>query len=313
MSPGGWGRRSAAAAVGVLGDRLVGEPPDGVHPLVGFGRVMRSVEAAVWRDARWPGVAYAAAGVGLGAGAGALAGTTAGATTLAVGGRALGRAATAVGHALASGDLETARSLLPSLVGRDPAALDEKEMARAVVESVAENTVDAVVAPALWAAAAGPAGALGYRAANTLDALVGHRSVRHRRFGWASARLDDLAGWGPARVTAALVAAVRPRSAPAIWEAVRRDAPAHPSPNAGVAEAAFAAALGLRLGGVNSYAGRIELRPSLGTGRPPEATDIGRAVHLASDVGLALAAGLVLVPLPVRRLARRRGPAGGGR
>jgi len=100
---------------------------------------MRSVEAAVWSDARWPGVAYAAAGIGLGAGAGGMAGTTAGATVLAVGGRALGRAGTAVGRALASGDLEEARSLLPALVGRDAAGLDEKEMARAVVESVSEG------------------------------------------------------------------------------------------------------------------------------------------------------------------------------
>jgi len=272
---------------------------------------MRSVEAAVWSDARWPGVAYAAAGIGLGAGAGGMAGTTAGATVLAVGGRALGRAGTAVGRALASGDLEEARSLLPALVGRDAAGLDEKEMARAVVESVAENTVDAVVAPALWAVAGGAAGALGYRAANTLDALVGHRSARHGRFGWASARVDDLAGWAPARVTAALVATVRPRSATAVWEAVRRDAPAHPSPNAGVAEAAFAAALGLRLGGVSRYGGRVDLRPSLGTGRPPEPADIRRAVHLASDVGLALAGALALAPLPFRTRARRT--AGRGR
>ena len=124
-----------------------------------------------------------------------------------------------------------------------------------------------------------------YRAVNTLDAMVGHRSPRYERYGWASARLDDVAGWVPARVTAALVAAARPRSAAAVWTAVRTQAPAHPSPNAGVAEAAFAAALGLRLGGESRYGDRVEIRPPLGTGRPAEPADIARAVALARDVG----------------------------
>lgn len=288
-SPGG---RPFATAVGLVGDRLVGEPPAAVHPVVAFGRVMRALEAWLWRDGRATGVGYTAAGTALGTAAGWLVGTTAGATAVAAGGEALACAAAAVGDAVERGDLDEARVLLPALVGRDPDGLDEKEIVRAVVESVAENTVDAVVAPALWAAAAGAPGALGYRAVNTLDALVGHRTPRYSRFGWASARLDDAAGWIPARVTAALVAAVRPRSAAAVWEAARRDAPLHPSPNAGVAEAAFAAALGLRLGGANSYGGRVELRPSLGSGRPPEVADIGHAVRLASDVGWALTAAL---------------------
>jgi adenosylcobinamide-phosphate synthase len=178
--------------------------------------------------------------------------------------------------------------------------MDDKEVARAAVESVAENTVDAIVAPALWAAAAGPGGALGYRAVNTADAMVGHRSDRYERYGWASARLDDAAGWAPARVTAALVAAVRPRSAAAVWSAVQRDAPAHPSPNAGVAEAAFAAALAVRLGGTNVYDHGVEVRAPLGDGPPPEAADVGRAVRLSSDVAWALAAGLVLIGHGVR-------------
>jgi adenosylcobinamide-phosphate synthase len=246
-------------------------------------------------------VAHAVAGVGLGLAAGRLVGSTALATWVAVAGRALGAAATEVGAALDGGDLPRARSLLPGLVGRDPTDLDEKELARAVVESVAENTVDAVVAPALWAALLGAPGALGFRAVNTLDAMVGHRSARYGRYGWASARLDDLAGWVPARVTAGLVAFVRPTAAPAVWTAVRTQAPAHPSPNAGVAEAAFAAALGLCLGGENHYcepggsgatARRVELRPPLGTGRPAEAGDIARAVDLSRDVSLALACAL---------------------
>lgn len=287
-------RRPLAASVGILADRVLGEPPASVHPVVGFGRVMRAVEQAGYADARGPGAAHAALGVGIGVGAGALVGSAAVATYVAVGGRALADAAAAVAGALELGELERARSLLPALVGRDPDGLDEKEVARAVVESVAENTVDAVVAPALWAAVLGAPGALGYRAVNTLDAMVGHRSARHRNYGWASARADDFAAWVPARATAALVAAVRPSSASAVWQAVRTQAPAHPSPNAGVAEAAFAAALGLRLGGENRYGETVEVRPPLGTGRPPEPADIARAVTLSRDVSLALAGLLAL-------------------
>jgi adenosylcobinamide-phosphate synthase len=287
-------RRLVGAAAGILGDRLLGEPPPAVHPVVAFGRVMRAVERRLYRDGRAAGVLHAAVGAGLGLSAGAVTRSTAVATSVAVGGRALADAASAVGAALGAGDIDAARALLPALVGRDPAGLDEKEVARAVVESVAENTVDAVVAPALWGAVLGAPGALGYRAVNTLDAMVGHRSARHCNYGWASARLDDVAGWVPARVTAALVAVVRPAAAAGVWTAVRTQAPAHPSPNAGVAEAAFAAALGLRLGGENRYGESVEIRPPLGTGRPAEPGDIAGAVALSLDVSLALAAGLAL-------------------
>ena len=146
----------------------------------------------------------------------------------------------------------------------------------------------------LWALAAGAPGALGYRAVNTLDAMVGHRSDRYERYGWASARLDDVANWIPGRVTAVLVAAARPGRAAAVARTVRRDAHHHPSPNAGVAEAAFAAALGLTLGGTNRYGDRVEHRATLGDGRPPEAGDIAAAVRLADDVALVLALVLVL-------------------
>ncbi|HXW77909.1 MAG TPA: CobD/CbiB family cobalamin biosynthesis protein, partial [Acidimicrobiales bacterium] len=192
--------------------------------------------------------------------------------------------------ALAEGDEKRARELLPALVGRDPTGLDVAEIARAVVESVAENTVDAVVAPALWAAVAGAPGAFGYRAVNTMDAMVGHRSPRYLNYGWASARLDDLANWVPARCTAALVALVRPGSAREIRRAVAMQAPAHPSPNAGVAEAAFAVALGIRLGGANRYGEQTEVRPQLGWGRGAQPDDIAQAVRLSRDVGTALAA-----------------------
>jgi adenosylcobinamide-phosphate synthase len=305
---------AGAAATGLLLDRAVGEPwPGPAHPVAAFGAAMQWVERHLYGDSIGRGAVHAAVGVGLGAAAGSALGSTAVATALATalatGGRGLAEAAENVAAALHAGDLERARCLLPALVGRNPAQLDEKEIARAVVESVAENTVDAIVAPGLWAAAAGAPGALGYRAVNTLDAMVGHRSSRYLRYGWASARLDDVVAWLPARVTAGLVAMARPRSAAAVWHAVRNDAPAHPSVNAGVAEAAFAAALGLRLGGVNTYGERTELRPSLGSGRPPEAGDIARAVRLSEHVTLTLAAVLAGVALVAGRrtgtMARR--------
>jgi adenosylcobinamide-phosphate synthase len=125
-----------------------------------------------------------------------------------------------------------------------------------------------------------------------MDAMVGHRSPRYAQFGTWSARADDVANYVPARLTALLVALVRLRRASRVLHAVRRDAPAHPSPNAGVAEAAFAAALGVQLGGTLRYGERIEHRPLLGVGRRPEADDIVRAVRLASDVEWLLVAAL---------------------
>ncbi|MBW3653027.1 MAG: cobalamin biosynthesis protein, partial [Actinobacteria bacterium] len=165
-------------------------------------------------------------------------------------------------------------------------------IARAVVESVAENTSDAVVGTLLWGAVGGPAGVAAHRAANTLDAIVGHRSPRYERFGWAAARLDDVLGWPAARAGAGLT--VLCGSAPwRTWRVLRRDGGAHPSPNAGRMEAAFAGALGIRLGGPLSYDGRAELRPALGDGRAPVASDIRRAIGLSARVGAAALAASV--------------------
>jgi adenosylcobinamide-phosphate synthase len=287
--------RSLGAAAGILLDLALGEPPARLpHPVALFGSFMLGVEHALYRDHEAAGAVHATVGVAVGALAGAGARSTAATTYLAVAGRLLHHTALDVAAALEAGDLDRARALLPALAGRDPSALDEPELSRAVVESVAENTVDAVVAPALWAAVLGGPGALGYRAVNTLDSMVGHRSDRYRRYGWASARLDDGANWLPARATAALVAVVRPGRAATVWRAVRDDAPAHPSPNAGVAEAAFAAALGLRLGGVNRYRGQLEPRAPLGRGRPAHRHDIHHAVRLSRDVSLALTGALAV-------------------
>ena len=292
------------AGLGLLADLWLGEPPLHPHPVAAFGTAMREVERRLHRDARSAGVAHALLGTALGAAAGRATGSTAITTYVVAAGHGLVGAAHAVAAPLEAGDLPGARALLPTLVGRDPADLDEKEVVRAVVESVAENTVDAVVAPALWAAVAGAPGAAAHRAVNTMDAVVGHRSPRYERYGWASARLDDVAAYVPARATAALVAAVRPRRAGAVVATVRRDAAAHPSPNAGVAEAAFAAALGLRLGGVNRYGDDLDVRPMLGDGRPPEVDDIRRATALCRDVAIALAGALVAAGLLTKGRSR---------
>ncbi|MEU4258619.1 cobalamin biosynthesis protein [Streptomyces fradiae] len=289
------------ATAGLIGDLILADPRRG-HPVAAFGRAAGAVERALWRDHRGWGALYTAVCAGGATAAAALAARavrnrdaasvalTAATVWAVVGGTSLGREARAVGAALDAGDLQAARERLPHLCGRDPQALDGPGVARAVVESVAENTSDAVVGALVWGALGGVPGLVAFRAVNTLDAMVGHRSPRHRRFGWASARLDDVAGAPGARLTAALavVAGGDPRGAVRAW---RADAHRHPSPNAGPVEAAFAGALGVRLGGTLSYGGRVEHRPVLnGPGRAVEVADIARAVRLSRRVGgLALA------------------------
>ncbi|MES4833686.1 cobalamin biosynthesis protein, partial [Streptomyces anthocyanicus] len=198
------------AAAGLLGDLLLGDPRRG-HPVAAFGRAAGAVERVLWRDHRGWGTLHTVVCAGGAAVLGSAAAhavrrspaasvaLTAAATWSVVGGTSLAREATAIGRALEAGDVEAARARLPHLCGRDPQALDADGIARAVVESVAENTSDAVVGALVWGAVAGVPGLLGFRAVNTLDAMVGHKSPRYRRYGWASARLDDLAGWPGAR------------------------------------------------------------------------------------------------------------------
>jgi adenosylcobinamide-phosphate synthase len=287
-------RRSGGTALGLLADRALGEPPTLLHPVAGFGQLMGTVERGLYCDAGPPGAVFAATGLAVGVVAGRMAGSTPLSVAVSAGGRMLRQEALGIERLLVRGELAAARTRLRALCGRDASALDETSVAAAVIESLAENTVDAVVAPALWAASLGAPGALGYRAINTMDAMVGHRGPRYERFGRSAARLDDAANFVPARVTAALVAAVCPRRAVAVARAVRRDAPAHPSPNAGVAETAFAAALALELGGTLRYGDRVERRPRLGDGPRPRPADIGRAVRLADQVELALVVLLAL-------------------
>lgn len=297
--------RARATAFGLLAgvvlDQIAGDPRRG-HPVALFGAAAARLETRLWRDDRTAGTGYAALLIAVPALLGLLprrlpapwpAAATAAGTWAVLGSRTLPAEADAVAAELRRGDLPAARRRLTHLVGRRTDALDEAEIARAVVESVAENTSDAVVAPLLWGALAGLPGLLAYRAVNTLDAMVGHHSPRYENFGWAAARADDIANYLPARLTAALTAAAAPAaggSGRAAASVARADGRRHPSPNAGVAEAAFAGALGVRLGGRNDYGSHVEDRPVLGAaGHPPGVDDIARAARLSRAVTVAAA------------------------
>jgi adenosylcobinamide-phosphate synthase len=283
-------RRLATAAglvVGYLLDSALGDPRR-LHPVAGYGRAAGARYAAVAVGV--PVLAAAAASLATRRQPLARFALVAAATWTVLGGRSLRREATGLADALAERDLATARRRLPSLAGRDASTLDEAGLARAAVESVAENTADAVVGPLFWGAVAGLPGLVGYRAVNTLDAMVGHRSPRYAEFGTAAARADDVANLVPSRLTAALFVAGAPlvggRISRSGWTWLR-DGHRHPSPNAGQCEAAMAGALGVRLGGVNVYSGRTEIRPALGEGPLPDSDDIGRAVKLSTAAGAA--------------------------
>ncbi|MGB9279491.1 MAG: cobalamin biosynthesis protein [Pseudonocardiaceae bacterium] len=296
--------RAVGLLLGVAADAAFGDPHHH-HPVAAFGRLAARAERACYAEHRLAGLVYTGALVGSAAALGALveraghgratvqvAGTAL-ATWMVLGGASLAEEGAAMARALDAGDLDTARARLPHLCGRDPANLDLVGMARASVESIAENTSDAVVAPLVWGAVAGVPGLLAYRAVNTLDAMVGYRSLRYRRFGWAAARLDDLANLLPSRAAAVLTTLCAPLvggSAGGAWQVWRRDAAAHPSPNAGQVEAAFAGALEIRLGGRTVYPHGTEQRPVLGHGRTPDAGDLTRGIELSRVIGLAAAA-----------------------
>jgi|SRR5450756_177204 len=310
--------------LGTALDAMLGDPARG-HPVALFGSAASRTEARFWADSRPRGVLFVAATVGPvlaagaylqrlprpgGVGTALTVAVTAAATWTVLGGASLGAEAAAIARLLEAGDLAEARLRLPALCGRDLDGLDAEGIARAVVESVAENTCDAVVAPLAWGAACGLPGLLGHRAVNTLDAMIGHHSPRYERFGWAAARLDDLAAFGPARLTALLAIAAAPAaggSARRGLRVLRRDGGKHPSPNAGRCEAAFAGVLGVRLGGANVYGGRTEVRGTLGDGPPPGPRDIRRAVLLSRLIGVMSAVlAAVLAALFAARAGGRR-------
>lgn len=306
--------RLAGVLAGYLADVALGDPVRG-HPVAAFGRAAAGLEQLTYRDSRAAGAVHVGALVGAVGLLGAALQRTAdragppwsiaaiaAATWVSVGGTSLARTGLAMAELLERGDIEAARRLLPSLCGRDPAMLDGAGLTRASLESVAENTSDAQVAPLLCAAMGTPA-VLAYRAVNTLDSMIGYRSARYARFGWAAARLDDVANYLGARATAVLVVMFAPfvgGSPSGAVRAWRRDAARHPSPNAGVVEAAFAGALGVRLGGPTQYRHELQIRPTLGDGHQPTVADLRRAVALSRTVQ----AGAALLAVPLCYLRR---------
>ena len=202
----------------------------------------------------------------------------------------------AVAKPLVSGDIAAARLAVGQIVGRDPAMLDDAGIARASIESLAENASDGIVAPVFWGALFGLPGILGYKAINTLDSMIGHRTERHEAFGWAAARIDDLANIIPARLTGLMFVLLAPDRSQA-WSCTLRDARRHRSPNAGWPEAAIAGALGVRLSGPRIYHGPVADEPWLNeAARDAAAADIlagltlyRRAMTLLAGVFVALA------------------------
>ncbi|GAA0954742.1 cobalamin biosynthesis protein [Kribbella koreensis] len=309
--------RALGLVLGFAADRWLGDPRR-YHPVAGFGQVAGRLESRLYSDSKAAGTTYAALLITTAATVGVAAEKltagrpiartllTAAATWAVLGGRSLEREAEIMAGYLDAKELETARDRLSYLCSRDATDLEADELARATVESVAENTSDATVAPLVWGGLLGIPGLIGYRAINTLDAMVGYKSPRYRNFGWASARLDDAVNLLPARVCAVLTGVVSGRPGRA-WRIWRRDAPGHPSPNAGPVEASFAGALGVRLGGVNTYGSAVEDRGTLGDGLPPTVGDIRRTATLARRVAYAAAALATIVALRPDRRGRRSG------
>lgn len=279
-------------------DRILGDPTKH-HPVAVYGQAVSKLEKRIYANSKARGVAFTVIAVSTPVAITAAVSKIAPnlaliATTWAsLGGTTLRRTGERMADRLTAGDIEAARELVPWLCSRDPHSLDADGIARATVESLAENTSDAVTGTLLWGAIAGAPGVVAHRAINTLDAMVGYRSNRYHRFGWASARLDDVAGFLPARLTAAATVVAGPdrRKAIAAW---RKDAGNHPSPNAGIVEASAAGALGVQLGGKTVYASGVEMRPVLGRGPAPVVADVRCATDLSRRVQNIVAASCVL-------------------
>lgn len=299
------------AAIGL--DLLLGDPRCLPHPVKSMGRLALALEAPLRRriaNPRLAGTATALMVVGATAGIAALVLTAAyrlhpwAGDALSIlllstcfAARDLATHAWQVLGALRLGDLVLARQRVGWLVGRDTAPLDQSGVVRAAVESVAENTVDGVTAPLFWAVLFGPVGALAYKAASTLDSTFGYKNDRYLEFGWASARLDDLLNFLPARLTlpltvaAATLLGLRPEHT---WRIARRDWNNHPSPNSGWSEAATAGALGIQLGGPVYRQGQLTDMPLFGdAGAPLESRHIAEAVRLMLLTSLLAALGFV--------------------
>lgn len=284
------------------------------HPVTWLGRLIGTLDRRLNRESdsaavrRLAGAAAALAVIGISAGAGALAaallpsgwgGILLGAALAwpLVAARALHDHVRAVARPLARGDIEAARLAVAMIVGRDPSRLDEAGISRAALESLAENTSDGIAAPLFWGALLGLPGIAAYKAVNTLDSMIGHRTPRHEAFGWASARVDDLANLIPARLTG-LAFALASRRPVAALRVMRADAGHHRSPNAGWPEAALAGALHIRLSGPRLYAGHVAEEPWVNQTAPdPGPGDIARALRLYRRVLLLVGLCLALAAL----------------
>uniref|UniRef100_A0A831XFG0 Cobalamin biosynthesis protein CobD n=1 Tax=Geobacter metallireducens TaxID=28232 RepID=A0A831XFG0_GEOME len=284
----------------VLLDLLLGDPRRLPHPVVAIGRLITALEKPLRRlvaNERLGGVFLLLLTVGVTYGiawgvvrgaevihpaAGVVVSALLGWTSLAA--RSLHGESKLVADALLRGDLPEARRFLSRIVGRDTADLPEQEIWRGAVETVAENSSDGVIAPLLFLMVGGAPLALAYKAVNTLDSMVGYRNERYLRFGWASARFDDLANLVPARLTGLLMALAAPLvglSGINAWRIMLRDGRNHSSPNSGIPEAAAAGALGVRLGGTNFYFGKPVAKPTIGDPtRPLDAAAWRGAVRL---------------------------------
>lgn len=302
--------RAGSIIAGLIADRVIPDPPTTAHPVAWFGSYVTWLESRLYTQNRIVGAAFwsaavlppVAATVMLHRRWPVLSTTTA--LWISLGGSLLATTGEKMAQRLEAGTIEQARELVPWLCSRDPELLDTAGIARATVESLAENTSDAVVASLFWAAVAGAPGVVAHRCINTLDAMVGYRDERYGDFGWASAKIDDVAAWVPARLTALLhlgFATGEGRGGEAC-RAWKQDASAHPSPNAGPVEATAAAALGVHLGGETIYAHGSEQRPVMGRGPAPDVDTVRKAVSLSLKTQVASAAVLAVLALGCRKL-----------
>jgi adenosylcobinamide-phosphate synthase len=274
---------TAVVLAAIVLDLFLGDPRWFPHPVVGIGRLITFLEPRLRRlipSERVAGIVLLVVTVGITFGLalailqGAYALNSVVGFAVAVvlawnclAARSLHRESRLVADALGRGDIDGARRALSFIVGRDTAALEEPEIWRGVVETVAENTSDGVIAPLLCLMVGGPPLALAYKAVNTLDSMVGYKNERYLRLGWASARFDDLVNWIPARLTGLLMvvaASVVGLSGRNAWRIMLRDGRNHSSPNSGIPEAAVAGALMVQLGGMNYYFGRPVAKPTIG-------------------------------------------------
>lgn len=299
----------------VVIDLILGDPRALPHPVVAIGKLIAFLEPRLrrtFRNERLAGCALLVTTVGVSYGtallllagayllapdAGILASIYLGWVSLAA--RSLHMESGKVAHALERDDIPAARVALSYIVGRETEHLEEPEIVRGAVETVAENTGDGVIAPLFYLMLGGPALAIAYKAVNTLDSMVGYKNERYLNFGWASARFDDLANYIPARLTGLLMALAAPLCALSgrnAWRIMRRDGRNHSSPNSGFPEAAAAGALGVQLGGANRYFGKQVDKPTIGDAlQPLSLASYAGAVRLMyCSESLLLAAWLVL-------------------